>query len=695
MLKTYKFFLEQAPTPIYQRIIDNIKRTLVEFGHEVVLSNPSNFQTTHEYVGFINQHKFDYCIITNSSSILASYSLELNSFLFEKINSCIIFIHHDNPFSGYSNSKDIYSNISAFLEVKDRAFHFFIEYSNFIDFHCLGIGNSFHIYHSSEFKPIKNPPFSEERDISFVGHVTPGNVEIIDQLPFSYLLKYDYWKRVVSLDEGFEESSRLFSTKNCSDSTSQLELLALKSLYRAILHKLSQPFRGEIISRINENFNVSIFGGDPAYMRKDKRNLTIKNKNLSYYPSTNDYQLSSQIYSKSRINLNITSLQFDTAVINRVIDIGASGGFVLTDWKNDLANITSVSKEISYRTIDELNFKIEYYLYHDKERKDIASQFHDDIVSKCSYSNLIDYILSQLNPMELNQSKPLKVDLGCGPTKPDGFIGVDIGLQPGVDIVADLNRRFPFADSSIDVVRAHDTVEHLQDRLHTMNEIWRICKPGALVEILVPSTDGRGAFQDPTHVSYWNINSFRYYCIEFPAYLNLCQKYGFKGQFSLAFSEHIESEDQVTHVLARLTAIKDNELPDWIQEIDLRIANIIIFVDWNQSEDLLSEKLVSLLQTTIDHDDLDSLGILFYLNEQSIKEDAQLMLSGVIMDLYLQEILADPECLNISFVPELTDQQWESLLPSLLGQIILDNVFSSSILDTVSIQTSIIDVLPT
>ncbi len=39
-----------------------------------------------------------------------------------------------------------------------------------------------------------------------------------------------------------------------------------------------------------------------------------------------------------------------------------------------------------------------------------------------------------------------------------------------------------------------------------MNEIWRICKPGATLDILVPSTDGRGAFQDPTHVSFWNIN---------------------------------------------------------------------------------------------------------------------------------------------------------------------------------------------
>ena len=32
-----------------------------------------------------------------------------------------------------------------------------------------------------------------------------------------------------------------------------------------------------------------------------------------------------------------------------------------------------------------------------------------------------------------------------------------------------------------------------------------------MVIIEVPSTDGRGAFQDPTHVSFWNSNSFWYY----------------------------------------------------------------------------------------------------------------------------------------------------------------------------------------
>ncbi len=161
----------------------------------------------------------------------------------------------------------------------------------------------------------------------------------------------------------------------------------------------------------------------------------------------------------------------------------------------------------------------------------------------------------------------LRVDLGCGPHKPDGFIGVDIFPGETVDIVADLNQGFPFEDHSVDELRAHDFIEHLPDRLKTMNEIWRVCKPGAIVDLFVPSSDGRGAFQDPTHVSFWNINSFLYYSIDSPQYLELCHRYGFRGAFKIISLDNQEYQDQVIHVKAILKAIKIASDSHWHPEI--------------------------------------------------------------------------------------------------------------------------------
>ena len=78
-------------------------------------------------------------------------------------------------------------------------------------------------------------------------------------------------------------------------------------------------------------------------------------------------------------------------------------------------------------------------------------------------------------------------------------------------MTADLTQRWPWADNSVLAFRAQDFIEHLPDKMHTMREMHRCLVPGGWALIDVPSTDGRGAFCDPTHVSYWNEISFWYF----------------------------------------------------------------------------------------------------------------------------------------------------------------------------------------
>lgn len=101
-----------------------------------------------------------------------------------------------------------------------------------------------------------------------------------------------------------------------------------------------------------------------------------------------------------------------------------------------------------------------------------------------------------------------KLDLGGAIEPAEGYVTVD---RHKADVVCDLEERWPFDDQSVGVLRAHDIIEHLRDPIHTMNEAWRVLAHGGVFDILVPSTDGRGAWCDPTHVSFWNSRSFRYY----------------------------------------------------------------------------------------------------------------------------------------------------------------------------------------
>ena len=148
----------------------------------------------------------------------------------------------------------------------------------------------------------------------------------------------------------------------------------------------------------------------------------------------------------------------------------------------------------------------------------------------------------------------MNLDLCCGPRKPEGYYGIDIFAFEGVDKVHDLNFGIPLPDNSCDNVRAHDAIEHIKDGRMIMGEIWRVLKNGGMVDILVPSTDGRGAFQDLTHVSFWNENSFGYW-INVESWRDY---YRYNRLFELVELHTTPlSSERVCHVIFKARAVKN------------------------------------------------------------------------------------------------------------------------------------------
>jgi SAM-dependent methyltransferase len=64
---------------------------------------------------------------------------------------------------------------------------------------------------------------------------------------------------------------------------------------------------------------------------------------------------------------------------------------------------------------------------------------------------------------------------------------VDIRRLPGTDVRCDIAQPLPFRDSAFDSVVADHVLEHVAGRpKRYLDEIHRVCKPGARVEIGVP-----------------------------------------------------------------------------------------------------------------------------------------------------------------------------------------------------------------
>lgn len=92
----------------------------------------------------------------------------------------------------------------------------------------------------------------------------------------------------------------------------------------------------------------------------------------------------------------------------------------------------------------------------------------------------------------------MKLNLGCGKDIREGYINLDFKKAKGVDIVHNLNEYpYPFKENTFDEVFCDRVLELLDNLVRAMEEIHRICKPGARVRIRVPYYNCKGNSNDP------------------------------------------------------------------------------------------------------------------------------------------------------------------------------------------------------
>jgi SAM-dependent methyltransferase len=108
------------------------------------------------------------------------------------------------------------------------------------------------------------------------------------------------------------------------------------------------------------------------------------------------------------------------------------------------------------------------------------------------------------------EGKPA-LDLGCGGRKLPGAMGIDSLALTGVDVVHNLDTfPWPVGDASFDLVFANHYLEHSEDLLATLSEIYRILKPGGRLVFQVPYFRALDAVTDPTHKRFFTSYSLDY-----------------------------------------------------------------------------------------------------------------------------------------------------------------------------------------
>lgn len=111
---------------------------------------------------------------------------------------------------------------------------------------------------------------------------------------------------------------------------------------------------------------------------------------ISYYSDLPTF------YGESQINFNCTSRQMKGAVNQRVFDAPAAGGFVLTDWRPQMAGLFEPDEMACYHDPEEIDGMVRHFLDHPDEREKITHRARRRILACHKWEDRVKAMLATM-----------------------------------------------------------------------------------------------------------------------------------------------------------------------------------------------------------------------------------------------------------------------------------------------------------
>lgn len=151
--------------------------------------------------------------------------------------------------------------------------------------------------------------------------------------------------------------------------------------------KISEQDRLLVLKELSETYgyNIDLYTGSDTSLLPKVNNRGLA-KSLTEMPV---------IFNKSKINLNITTKTIQTGISQRVFDVLACRGFLISNYQEELFEFFTPGKDLEiFSSIPELADKIAYYLSHEDERLSIAKSGYEAITKFHSVNVRLNQILS-------------------------------------------------------------------------------------------------------------------------------------------------------------------------------------------------------------------------------------------------------------------------------------------------------------
>lgn len=157
-----------------------------------------------------------------------------------------------------------------------------------------------------------------------------------------------------------------------------------------LIREIANMERIAVLNLLAEEHAVTLY-------TTDYKEAEEKLQNVQIGPSVVYGKATALVYAGSKINLNIALKGIEGGTPQRIMDIMGAGGFVLTSYCEETAELFEEDKEIvMFRTPEELLEKVDYYLAHDRERRRIAERGFKKVMERYTYENKMQEITEWL-----------------------------------------------------------------------------------------------------------------------------------------------------------------------------------------------------------------------------------------------------------------------------------------------------------
>lgn len=167
-------------------------------------------------------------------------------------------------------------------------------------------------------------------------------------------------------------------------------LFAEYCINREITARERLDYLSEIGKRFSDNNKPII----DLYTRDNNLNIPgVKN-----HGPIDHYEAAPLVYNNAKINLNITLRSIHTGIPLRAFEILGAGGFLLTNYQRDFEDCyVSGEDYVSFDSKEDMLYKIEYYLSHEKERAEIATNGFRRTMKDHTFENRIKEMINKVS----------------------------------------------------------------------------------------------------------------------------------------------------------------------------------------------------------------------------------------------------------------------------------------------------------